>query len=232
MIKPIHIEARDLNDCWFQTIEAIVTHGRKWKVDHGSYVGVNRYELDYFTAHIKFPGTRPLIPDIPAELGIPNPVEQDYVDQYMPYLLTTHKEDEEFYTYGERLVPQMEKIIERFSNNGFGSNQECISISKPEDIDLPDPPCLRSIDCRIFKDECRKENEPIALHFYLYFRSWDGYSGLPANLAGLRLVQEYMASEISNLSGKEVEAGEIIAASKGIHIYEHAIDLAKLRTAF
>ena len=62
------------------------------------------------------------------------------------------------------------------------------------------------------------------LHFILYFRSWDLWGGFPSNLGGLQLVKQYMAEEIG------VEDGEIIAASKGLHLYDYAWDLAKLRT--
>ena len=137
-MKPITLEATTLPDAWFQVIDAILNFGRVWEITQGSYVGQKRWELDYITVHIKSPGARPLIPEIPPGLNIPAPVSQEYIDQYLPYLLTTNKEPGEDYTYGERLVLQMEKIIERYKKNGGGSNQECISISKPEDIDLPE----------------------------------------------------------------------------------------------
>ncbi len=223
-MNPVNIEATSLSDAWFQMIDTILEYGRRWTITQGSYVGQDRLELDYITIHIKDPGARPLIPEIPTGLGIPAPVEQDYIDQYLPYLLTTHVEPGEQYTYGERLVPQMDKIIRRYKKNSGGSNQECISISQPGDITLTDPPCLRSIDTRIYKDECLNGEEK-ALHFFLYFRSWDAWNGFPANLAGLRLVQEYMASEIG------VKAGEMIVSSKGLHLYDHALDVAKIRTA-
>jgi thymidylate synthase len=38
------------------------------------------------------------------------------------------------------------------------------------------------------------------------------------------MLKEYMASEIG------VEDGEIIASSKGLHLYDYAWDLAKIRT--
>ena len=52
----------------------------------------------------------------------------------------------------------------------------------------------------------------------------DTVSLLPSNLAGLQLLKEYMAGEIG------VEDGELVAASKGLHIYDYAWKLAKLRT--
>ena len=85
----------------------------------------------------------------------------------------------------------------------------------PSDIRLDDPPCLRLIDTRVRYGK---------LHFILYFRSWDLWGGFPSNLGGLQLVKEYMAQEIG------VEDGEIIAVSKGLHLYDYSWDLAKIRT--
>jgi thymidylate synthase len=224
-MKLFQINATTIPDAWFQTIDLILQHGRRWTITQGSYVGQERIELDYLTLHIKHPGVRPLLPEIPPGLGIPAPVDQDYIDQYLPYLLTTEVKELEEYSYGSRLVPQMEEIIKRFKKNGGGSNQETISISQPSDIHLDDPPCLRSLSCRIYTKKCLKKDEPQALHFIMAWRSWDAFNGLPANLAGFRMVQEYMADEIG------VEAGEIIACSHGCHIYGHAEDVARIRTA-
>ena len=117
-------------------------------------------------------------------------------------------------TYGERLEYQIEKVIEMYKNDGYGTNQACMSVSKPSDIDLGDPPCCRSIDTRISEGK---------LHFIVYFRSWDLWNGFPANLGAIQLLKEYMSAEIG------VEDGEIIASSKGLHLYNYVFELAKLR---
>jgi len=118
-------------------------------------------------------------------------------------------------TYGERLEYQIQRVIDMYNKDGHGTNQACMSISMPTDIDLKDPPCLRSIDCRIMDNK---------LHFVVYFRSWDLWSGLPANLGAIQLLKEYMSAEIG------VDDGEIIASSKGLHLYDYIWELAKLRT--
>ncbi|HQO78238.1 MAG TPA: thymidylate synthase, partial [Thermodesulfobacteriota bacterium] len=104
--------------------------------------------------------------------------------------------------------------IRRFRTEGFGTNQIILQVGQPSDLLLNDPPCLRHIDLRI-RDSM--------LHFFPYFRSWDLWGGFPANLAALQLLKEYMAMEIG------VADGEIVAASKGLHIYKHVEELAKLR---
>ncbi|UCG20271.1 MAG: thymidylate synthase [Deltaproteobacteria bacterium] len=219
-LNPVYIEATTLPDSWFQIIWNLLDHGREFVIDRGSYAGQKRLELDYVTVHIKHPGVRPLLPDIPAHLGIPNPVADDYLDDYLPYLMTPHKEPDEDYTYGERLaggmgIDQIQTVIDTYKLHGFRNNQMVMTVGMPTDLTLEDPPCLRQIDTRI------QDNR---IHFFVYFRSWDAWNGYPANLGGIQLLKEYMASEIG------VEDGEMIVASKGLHIYDYAFDLARMRT--
>lgn len=261
------IEARDLPDLWFQAVHDILDEGRRFTIDRGSYAGQTRLEYDYFIGHVKFPGTQPLIPDIPKGCGIPNPVEEAYIyggegyeRSYIEYLMTGHKEPGESYTYGERLtrVPlesvlsqfggnneiidvlrtnkpdgkivfedegklylnQIEWIIDTYKKSGHRNNQMVLQVAQPSDVALLDPPCLRGIDTRI---EPNKKGE-VSLSFRpVYFRSWDLWGGLPANLAGIQNLKEYMANEIG------VKDGEMLVESKGLHLYGYAEDLAKLR---
>jgi thymidylate synthase len=209
------IEARDLPDAWFQCVYRILEHGRTYVIERGSYKGQKRLEFDYITIHIRYPGTRSLLPDIPPALGIPNPVADDYLDQYLPYLMTSAKKEGEEYTYGQYLEPQISEVIRMYREDGYGTNQAYMTVGNPETIYLDDPPCLRGIDTRIKDDR---------LHFIVYFRSWDLWNGFPANLGAIQLLKEYMADSIG------VKDGELIAASKGLHLYDYIWELAKLRT--
>lgn len=241
-LKPVFIEARDLPDAWFQCVSSVMDNGRIRKVDEGSYKGEYRLEFDYITVHIKYPGTKPLIPDIPPQYCIPNPVESmDYVEAYFArYLMSDVKEGDEQYTYGERIISaktnaishidkkhtyfkneeipdkanQMEEIIKRYRDFGYGNNQLIMQVGQPADIMLTDPPCLRHIDTRI------EENK---LNFMIYFRSWDLWGGFPANLAGIQLMKEYMADALN------IEDGEMICSSKGLHLYGYTWEIAGKR---
>ena len=214
-MKLNYILARDLPDAWFQSVYDILEHGREYVIDRGSCEGQKRLEFDYLTVQIKHPGTRPLIPDIPPNLGIPNPVAEGYVEQYLPYLMTAVKQENEDYTYGQYLEPQIQEVIRMYKQDGYGTNQAYMTVGDPQAIYLKDPPCLRGIDTRIRDGR---------LHFFIYFRSWDLWNGFPANLAAIQLLKEYMAQEIG------VADGQIIAASKGLHLYDYVWELAKLRT--
>jgi thymidylate synthase len=115
---------------------------------------------------------------------------------------------------GQLFLNQIEWAIHTYRQFGYRNNQMVLQVAHPTDMTLLDPPCLRSIDTRIQDD---------ALHFIIYFRSWDLWGGLPANLAGIQNLKEYMAGEIG------VKDGEMIVESKGLHLYGYAEDLAKLR---
>ncbi len=226
MLKPINLKATSLSDAWYQTMYSVIDHGRKFKIDEGSFEGSYRYELDHLQIHITYPDKGELLPQIPSYYNIPNPVEEDYLNDYMPYLMTDEEKEGESYTYGQRIWgniscgcgilktsgSQIDILIQTYRENGYRNNQMILQIAKPDDILLNDPPCLRHIDTRIQDGK---------LHFFPYFRSWDLFSGLPANLAGIEILKQYCASEIG------VENGEMIASTKGGHIYDYAYDIAK-----
>ncbi|MHB8155698.1 MAG: thymidylate synthase, partial [Candidatus Omnitrophota bacterium] len=199
--------------------------------------GQKRLEFDFISMRVRKPSHQ-IIPIIPEGMSIPAPTDMDYIQGYLSYLLTGAKTKTEDYTYGERLVDpkvkirqnlngqeliselplnvnQIEEVIKMYKEKGSGTNQAVMEIGMPSDIKLIDPPCLRLIDTRLRYGK---------LHFVLYFRSWDLWGGFPSNLGGLQLVKQYMAEEIG------VEDGEIIAVSKGLHLYDYAWELAMLRT--
>lgn len=214
-MKAVFIQARDLPDAWYQLNYQILQNGYVYKIDRGSMVGHERLEFDFVTAQIKFPGTRPLIPDIPPGLGIEPPTDMEYVEGYMEKIITPNKSEHEQYTYGEDLSIQVPKIIKMYQEEGPNTNQAFMAVGSPLSIDFEDPQCLRAVDTRIRYGK---------LHFILYFRSWDLWNGFPANLAGLQLLKEHMAEQIG------VEDGEIFASSKGMHLYDYTWELAKTRT--
>lgn len=213
-MKLTQIIARDLPDAWFQAIDAVVNEGYEYVIDRGSYAGTRRRELDFVTIKVEHPGTRPLVPDIPPHLGLTPPVSQEYAEDYLRYLMTSEKQENEQYTYGEFLEPQIAEVIRMYKEEGYETNQACMAVCDPKSIFLEDPPCLRQIDTRVRYGK---------LHFIVYFRSWDLWGGFPANLAGIQMMKEYIADEIG------VEDGEIIACSKGLHLYEYAWPLADIR---
>jgi len=70
-MKITSVEARDLSEAWFLCLRQVLTDGYEYTIERGSYTGQKRKELDMITVHIKNPGNRPLIPDVPP--GVPAP---------------------------------------------------------------------------------------------------------------------------------------------------------------
>lgn len=258
MQKIVSVEATTLDDAWFQLVYNCIEYGRDFKIDQGSFAGSTRKEFDFIVAHVKRPYERdgisglPLIPKIPEHMNIPAPVTEEYLVDYAGYLLGSDMQEDESYTYGQRLnkepvsraisdaivskpkiyraypgsaviesivldlhkfLSQVDLAIEVYKEHPR-TNQMCLQVAKPTDMLLLDPPCLRHIDTRVQDGK---------LHFYPYFRSWDLWSGFPANVAGISMLQEHMADEIG------VEQGEMICTSKGLHLYDYSVSFAQMR---
>lgn len=226
------LNATTINDLWYRAITLLLNQSVErdltYVIEEGSYAGQKRLEYDFLTFQIEYPEIRPFI-IMPENLSIPAPFDEAYLEEYSQYILTTYKPENTTYTYGRRLFNQIidwninavfsnknqiEVIIEKFKK-AKNTNQCCASISTPSDIFLEDPPCCRVVDFNL------KEG---TLNIFLYFRSWDLWGGLPLNLAGFQLLKEYMADEIGVFPGKT------IGCSKGLHLYDHCWEVAKMLT--
>jgi thymidylate synthase len=205
------IEARDLSEAWFLCLCRVLNEGYEYRIDRGSYEGQLRKQLELAVVQIVYPATRPLIPDVPQ--GVPPPSTMDYVESYLPYLMTAHRKEGEQYTYGQYLEKQIAEVIRMYREDGYNTNQAFMAVGDDKSIYLDDPPCLRMIDTRIRDGK---------LHFVVYFRSWDLWAGFPSNMAAIQLLKEYMASEIG------IEDGDLVAVSKGLHLYEYSWELARM----
>lgn len=209
-MKVTLVEARDLSEAWFRCMREVYLHGYEYVIDKGSFEGTRRKEFDLVIVQIHQPWLRPLAPPTPQ--GIPAPTNDAEIEKYLIYLMTSEKQPGELYTYGEDLEPQIEEVIRKYRDGGFETNQLCMSVGNRDSLFLEHSQCLRVVDTRVRYGQ---------LHFIVYFRSWDLYAGFPVNLGGLQLLKEYMASEIG------VQDGEMLAVSKGLHLYEHCWDPAR-----
>jgi thymidylate synthase len=228
-MKSTLIEAKTIDEAWFWCLRKLIEaydesdEGRdekildsfgvhSYKIDEGSYAGSRRLEFNHVVIDIEYPQTRPLAPTVPE--GVPEPTTDEKIEKYFNrYLLSNLKEENEQYTYGERILESLEEIISKIKR-GSGSNQIILQIAKPSDAVLEDPPCLRHIDIRVLKGE---------IHFIVYFRSWDLWAGLPENLGGIQMLKEYIGERCG------LKDGMLIASSKGSHLYSHTIEPAKMR---
>ena len=211
------VKARDLNELWWKLLRECLDNGYEYTVTRGSHVeGKKRLEFDCAVLQVTNPGVRPLSPTVPE--GVAPPSSDEYIEkEYLSYFLTAGKKVNEEYTYGQYLESQYLKCIDMYKEAGENTNQACMTVGDMHSIDLLDPPCLRVVDTRIRYGK---------LHWFVYFRSWDLYSGLPSNLGGIQIAKEMMAKELG------VEDGELFAFSKGLHLYDDAIEMAKLACGY
>lgn len=249
MLKPAFIIARDIPDLWYQLVRKAVEEGREYQVAAGS-TPTKRWELDFVSAQITHPGTRPLEPEIPAGLGIPNPVEPGYIESYLTYYMTDLAEPGEHYTYGEDLWWQIKWVIKYYKEHGPGTKHCYMTVGRPESLFFYDDKVdyreeiivkdretkeiirQRSID-NLFNSQSPGTTQCLRgvdtaikygkLHFSIHFRSWNLWNGLPANLGCLQVVKEYMAEEIG------VEDGEMFITCLKLGLQESVFDLAKIR---
>mgnify|MGYP005857979815 FL=1 len=225
------ISAFDLPDAWYQVLKKIWEEGEPFSVRYGSEI-TDTKKLD-ITLEVLHPENRPLIHEkAPGDMG--------YVTNYfMGYLWFGEKKPDETYTYSSRLrspVDQIEGAIDRYVDELF-DRQVTLVVRVPEDIHKEiegkrhEPPCLTILDTEITRDESDKK-----LKFTLvgYWRSWDAYAALPANLAGLQLFSEAFVKEL-NVRGRErkgakweeVYTGPMLMHSKNCHIYKRQFPLVE-----
>jgi thymidylate synthase len=229
-MKHVKINAFDIPDSWFKTLNAIWTQGEIFNVGHGSEE-TDTKKLD-ITIEIEHPEHRPLVDD-------KAPCDMKYILGYaLEYLWSGEASEGEVYTYGSRLnkpINQPEHIINAILENP-NNRQLTMVIRVPEDaimyryttemVDfLPvivkkkhEPPCLSIIDIEVLNGK---------INMTFYFRSWDAYAGLPANIAGLFLFMESFVKEINERGNKDYNTGKMIFHSKNCHIYKRQYTLVE-----
>ncbi len=210
-------------DAWFKTLSCIWSEGDIFKVGFGSEETETK-KLN-LSIEIEHPENRPLVSD-------KAPCDIRYVQGYALEYLWCGQKQEEPYTYGSRLndpyengsLNQIEEAINRYVEEQR-DRQVTMVIRLPEDIRKygkgrrkSEPPCLSLIDTEILESK---------MHLTCYFRSWDAYAGLPANIAGLQLFNEAFVKEINSRGNLDLQTGKLIFHSKNCHVYQRQYKLVE-----
>ena len=214
-LKHLKISSFDCPDAWFKTLYNIWNYGDCFDVLYGSEISKTK-KLN-LTIEVAHPENRPLVSD-------KAPCDMKYIQWYALAYLWSGDKQAETYTYGSRLrepVDQIEVAIDRYVKQRQ-DRQVTFVIRQPGDIvtgrsmKIHEPPCLSIIDTEILENK---------MNLTCYFRSWDAYAGLPANIAGLQLFNEAFVSEINSRGNLSIEPGVLIFHSKNCHIYERQYKL-------
>ena len=211
------VKAFDCPDAWYKVLQEIWVKGDLFEVGYGSEVSkTKKLNLSIEIAH---PENRPLV-DFMA------PCDMKYVQWYALKYLWSGAIEDETYTYGSRMrepVDQVEEAVKRYVEEKR-DRQVTFVIRLPEDIQKRlderkhEPPCLSLIDTEISDNQ---------LHLTCYFRSWDAYAGLPANIAGIQIFNEALVSEINRRGKLGIKTGKLIFHSKNCHIYERQFKMVE-----
>jgi len=222
-MRHVKIAAFDLPDAWYQVLKRIWEEGEYFNVKYGSEV-TNTRKLDV-AIEIIHPENKPLVHE-------KAPCDMRYVMNYfMEYLWFGEKRPDETYTYSSRLrspVDQIAEAVNRYVDEVF-DRQVTLVIRVPQDIyreiegKRHEPPCLTILDTEI---TCDNSDNRLKFSLVGYFRSWDAYGALPANLAGLQLFSETFVKEL-NSKGRdkhgdkweEIFTGSMLMFSKNCHVY-------------
>ncbi|MBU1159936.1 thymidylate synthase [Patescibacteria group bacterium] len=245
------LEATDLNDAWFQAVSLAMTKGRRYTITKGSNEGIDRLEIAV-DINILYPGSRPLHPIMPEGSNVPPPTTEEDINEYLEYLMTGEKKENEHYTYGEDLSWLHEWVINHYQKYGHGNNHGFMTVGRPETVYFYDRnigyeetiTVFNSLTGEIIRqkhisNEWNKNpgNKPSSqclrgidtwidedgFNVSVIFRSWDLWGGFPVNLGGIQLLKEYMASEIG------VKDGIMHVSCPKLHIYEHTWLVALMR---
>ena len=217
-MKYATVKAFDIPGAWYRTLEEIWENGEDFSVGYGSEVTMTR-KLN-LSIRITNPESRPLVAD-------KAPCDMKYINSYaLQYLWAGVKEEGETYTYASRLrepVDQIQQVIERYAEEPQ-DRQLTMVIRQPQDIQKTlggmkhEPPCLTVMDTELLDGK---------MHLTCYFRSWDAYAGLPANIAGIQVFNEALVGELNARAGTDYSTGELVFHSKNCHIYSRLYDLVE-----
>ncbi len=207
----MYIEGTTIDDAWRGMITACVQNGIDYRVTKGSYEGQLRKQFPNVMIKVKTPWLRPLAPILPPSL--PRPTTDEAIQEYfVEYLMSPIVKENEDYTYGSYIAPQIDTVIDILNVSEGGTNQACITVGDRGSIKLTDPPCLKVITFDVVKGR---------LVMSVFFRSWDAFAGFPQNIGGLQLLKEFVLEQLTF----DCTDGEIFCYSSGLHLYEQYWDL-------
>lgn len=128
------------------------------------------------------------------------------------------------YTYHQRLfgyqVPglqpfdQIDLLVRKLAKTPHSRRAQAVTWKVWEDNDCYDPACLQSIWCRLLEEA----GQPV-LSMNVRFRSNDAYKAAFMNIFALVQLQQRIAAQIGELSGRPVQVGRYVHMVDSYHIY-------------
>lgn len=128
MFNSYYVDAKDLNDVWFQLLWGLREKGRQTKITAGSYEGeeTTRYEFDKASGMIHYPTTRPLAPIMPPgcePVATDDSIEKYFWDYIMDGVIRSENEDYKYATWingGEYEMPYFDvQVIGKYCSMNY-----------------------------------------------------------------------------------------------------------------
>lgn len=237
------LRASTINDLWFRVLYHMLETDREGRFIHAYRTGsIQKGSFEGEQSRLQFPGVAlsvdhphlDYVVRMPEGSNVPPPTDDGKVRRYFEqYILGHELSENETYTYGQRINISLWGIIDMLKESPV-TNQAVIEVGRPEDWQdckgkdgKDDPPCLRLIDFKAipsYDPEGVLVTEKSLLTMTVYFRSWDLYGGMPENLGGLSLLQQFVSGEAG------IPVGPLYCYSPGLHLYRYQKELAELRT--
>ncbi len=212
----MQIQAKTIAEAWWLNLRYLCCNAYHVDIQRGSYEKVEtRHQLEWLNGVVEFP-LQDMVPAVPQ--GMPQPTTREYIESYFYEKIINDKlASNEDYNYGQRIMSQLPDIIEMLRETPF-TNQAVIEVGLPEDRNLTDPPCLRTLTFKVIP------GNPLRLNLGVYFRSWELYAGFPTNLGSMAMLQQFVAGFLQD---KDVQSGRIYYSSDGAHIYSYNYNYVK-----
>lgn len=147
--KPVFIEGRDIDDTWYQLLQAVYEKGRVYTKTSGSRTGMKMYAFDFISGFIHYPHTRPLAPRMPEGSNLPPPTSDEKIEKYfVDYLMNNQLSPKEHYKYSTWIcgslnmhlgfcgnhtcsINQLNWIVDHFKIHGYGNTHCYIVVGNP-----------------------------------------------------------------------------------------------------
>jgi len=135
------------------------------------------------------------------------------------------------YTYHQRIfayevpgitgkIDQLARAVDKLAETPFTRRAQAITWQPWFDLDCYDPACLQSIWLRVLPDE----DDIWHLNMNVRFRSRDAYDAAFMNCFALICLQERLAGQLAEKTGREVRLGRYVDISDSYHVYGRRLD--------
>lgn len=234
-IPVLFTEGQCLAEAWEKSLISLYNHGCDIRTEYDKVKDPPSKDCS-MTVVVHDPLAEPMIhKDMPGGLEDLQEYVLEVLDGIKDHCVRTSADDENDtrweYTYHQRLFgypnpgssqayDQIELIGSKLAKAPHTRRAQAITWEVWEDNFCYDPPCLQSIWCRILPGD----NDQWYLNANVRFRSNDAYKAAFMNMFALVQLQKRIASQIAEISGREVRMGRYVHQADSYHIYGSYLD--------